>query len=152
ERQHPHPHAQQRAAQKEGPARLAGKGGAKYLGCGKGEGSPNPPPTQSGSRGTVPMTAATKFVCAFSATIPTCCLKTAAIFAITGAHLHLDFVPGPCPASAGLSIFLPRFGGALYFFPTGQPWRALASGAHRQGAVQPGNSVRQYAIFVTPIP
>jgi hypothetical protein len=46
-------------AQKEGPARLAGKGGAKYLGCGKGEGSPHPPPTQSG---------ATNLDCVFSAT------------------------------------------------------------------------------------
>jgi hypothetical protein len=40
-----------RVAQKEGPAHLAEKrGGAKSLGCGKDEGSSNPPPTQPGAR------------------------------------------------------------------------------------------------------
>src|SRR5262249_13536010 len=32
--------------------------------------------------------------------------------AVTDAHLHLDFVPGPCPASAGLLV------------STRPPWRA----------------------------
>jgi hypothetical protein len=51
------------------------------------------------------VTAATKFECAFSATIPTCCLKTAAICLSLGL-LHLDPVP-EC---------LPRFGGALHSY------------------------------------
>jgi hypothetical protein len=36
------------------------------------------------------------------------CLKTAAICVSLAPHLHLDFVPGPCPASAGLFIPLTK--------------------------------------------
>jgi hypothetical protein len=45
------------SAQKEAPARLAGKGEAKYLGCGKGEGSPIRYPRNQARGGTVPANA-----------------------------------------------------------------------------------------------
>jgi hypothetical protein len=42
------------------------------------------------------------------------CFKTAGICDIIGAHLHLDLFQGsPCPASAGLFIFLPVCGQTL---------------------------------------
>jgi hypothetical protein len=74
------------------------------LGCGKGEGSPNPPPTQPGARRTVPANAATKFDRVFSATGFGVASKQRDL-RVTGARLHLDsFQDSPCPAAAGLFI------------------------------------------------
>lgn len=110
--------ATKRAAQKEGPARL--KGGAKYLGCGEGEGSPNPPQRNPVRGSAVPMTATRKFDCAFPATVPswrmlepkrtkstaTCCPKTAAI-ALSLAHIFvLISFQVLAPLRRG-SLFLP---------------------------------------------
>jgi hypothetical protein len=94
-------------AQKEGPVRLAGKGGAKYLGCGKGEGSPNPPPTQPGGAADGSREHCDKIrLCLFGNGVRSC-LKTAAI-CVSLAHVFI-LIPSRivlAPLRRG-SLFLP---------------------------------------------
>ena len=97
---------------KRGPARLAGKGGAKYLGCGKGEGSPNPPPTQSGARRHRSGNPRNKFPLYLFGNGVRSCLKTAAI-ALSLAHIFiLISFQVLAPLRRG-SLFVPGSRGAL---------------------------------------
>ena len=91
--------------QKEGPARL--KGGAKSLwGAERARVLPNPPSTQSGSRGHGSCDAATEFERAFSATVA----SKQPRFACHLAFFILNLFQSTSPASARL------------FIPTRQPW------------------------------
>jgi hypothetical protein len=100
------------------------------LGCGKGEGSPNPPPKQSGARPHGSGNCHNKFLlCLFGNGVRSC-LKTAAIaLSLTRIFILISFQV-LAPLRRG-SLFLPNRSGALasgaHHFASGHPAGSLAS-------------------------